>query len=52
MKVVFRGLVLAVGLIIALGIIKWLFVKLFFFALWAAFIGIVLYLAYSILKTA
>jgi hypothetical protein len=52
MKTLFRALVLAAGVIVALGIIKWLFFKLFFFALWVAILGAIAYVAYRVIKTA
>jgi hypothetical protein len=45
-----RLLILVVGFMIALGIIKFLFFKLFGFALWVAIIGVVLYAIFSFLK--
>jgi len=38
--------------VIALGIVKWLFLKLFFVALYAALIAFGAYFIYSILKKA
>jgi hypothetical protein len=52
MKFLLRLLVLVVGFMIVLGIVKFLFFKLFAFALFAAIIGVILYAAYSVLKTA
>jgi hypothetical protein len=52
MKTLFRALVLAAGVIVALGIIKWLFFKIFFFALWVAILGAIAYVAYRVIKTA
>jgi hypothetical protein len=52
MKVLFRALLLLMGFMIALGLIKWLFVKIFFFALWVAAIGLVVFVIYSIVKPA
>jgi hypothetical protein len=52
MKFLLRLLVLVVGFMVVLGIVKFLFFKLFAFALMAAIIGVILYAAYSVLKTA
>ena len=52
MKVLFRALLLVVGFMIALGLIKWLFFKLFFFALCAAAVALVVFVLYSIVKPA
>ena len=52
MKFLLRLLILVVGFMIVLGIVKFLFFKLFAFALFAAIIGVILYAAYSVLKTA
>lgn len=50
MKVLFRALLLVVALLFALGLIKWLFVKVLFFAFWAAAIGFVAFVIYSIVR--
>ncbi len=50
MKFLFRLIILVLGFMVALGIIKFLFFKLFGFALWIAFIGVVLYAVYSLLR--
>jgi hypothetical protein len=52
MKFLLRLLILVVGFMVVLGIVKFLFFKLFAFALFAAIIGVILYAAYSVLKTA
>jgi hypothetical protein len=52
MKFLVRLMILVLGFMVALGIIKFLFFKLFAFAIWAAIIGIVVYGIYSLLKPA
>jgi hypothetical protein len=50
MKVLFRAMLLLLAMFLVLGIVKWLFVKLLFFAFCAAAIGFVVFVIYSILK--
>lgn len=52
MKFLFRLLILVLAFMVVLGIVKVLFVKLLAFAIWAAIIGVILYVAYSVLRTA
>ena len=52
MKIVFRALLLFVGFLIALGVIKFLFFKLFFFAVWVAAIVFLIWLVAAIVKRA
>jgi hypothetical protein len=52
LRVIFRAGLLVIAFFIALGIIKFLFFKLFFFALWIAAIAFVIYLLSAILKKA
>jgi len=52
MRIIFRAGLLLIAFFIALSIIKFLFVKLFFFALWVAAIAFVIYLVSAILKKA
>ena len=52
MKVLLRALLLIVAFVFALGIVKWLFFKLFFFALALAVIGFIVFALYSIIKPA
>lgn len=50
MKVLFRALLLVLAFLFALGLIKWLFVKVLFFAFWVAAISVVVFVIYSIVK--
>jgi hypothetical protein len=52
MKILFRALLLLIAFFIVLGIVKFLFVKLFFLALWIGTILLVAYILISILKRA
>ena len=52
MKILFRALLLFIGLMIALGVIKFLFFKLFFFALWVAAIVFLIWIVSAIVKRA
>jgi hypothetical protein len=52
MKIVFRALLLFIGFLVALGVIKFLFFKLFFFAVWVAAIIFLIWLVAAILKRA
>lgn len=50
MKILFRAMLLVIALLFVLGLVKWLFVKVLFFAFWAAAIGFVVFVVYSILR--
>ncbi|HEY4491554.1 MAG TPA: hypothetical protein VI958_06105 [Acidobacteriota bacterium] len=52
LKVIFRAGLLVIAFFIALSIIKFLFFKLFFIALWVAAIAFLVYLVSAILKRA
>lgn len=52
MRVLFRALLLLMALVFALGLIKWLFIKMLFFGFWVAGIAFVVFVIYSILKPA
>jgi hypothetical protein len=52
MKIVFRALLLFVGFLIALSVIKFLFFKLFFFAIWVAAIVFLIWLVTAVVKRA
>lgn len=52
MKILFRAFLLFIAFLIALGIVKWLFVKLFVLALWVAMIAFVAYIIFAVLKRA
>ena len=50
MRILFRALLLFVAFVIALGVVKFLFFKLFFFALWIAAIAFLVYIVSSVVK--
>jgi hypothetical protein len=52
MKIVFRALLLFIGFLVALSVIKFLFFKLFFFAVWVAAIVFLIWLVATIVKRA
>jgi hypothetical protein len=52
MRIVFRALLLLIAFMIALSVIKFLFFKLFFFALWVAAIVFLIYIVSALLKRA
>ena len=52
MKILFRGLLLFFAFVIALSIVKYLFFKVFFFALWVAAIVFLIWIVSTALKRA
>ncbi len=50
MRVLMRALLLFIVFVIALSIVKFLFVKLFFLALWVAVIAFLVYIVSAVLK--
>ncbi len=52
MKILFRALLLFIGFLVALSIIKFLFFKLFFFAIWVAAIVFLIWLVATVVKRA
>jgi hypothetical protein len=52
MKILFRALLLFIAFVIALGVIKFLFFKLFFFALWVAAIVFLIWIVSAIVRRA
>ena len=52
MRIIFRAFLLFLGLFVVVGIVKFLFVKLFMMALWVGLVGLVIFVICSILKKA
>lgn len=52
LRVVFRASLLVIAFLIALTLLKFLFVKVLFFGLWIGAIAAVAFIAYSLLKKA
>ena len=52
MKILFRALLLFVAFVVALSLIKIVFFKLFFFALWVAAIVFLIWLVSAVVKRA
>ena len=52
MRIVFRALLVFIAFMIALGLVKFLFFKLFFFALWIAAIAFLIYIVSAVVKRA
>lgn len=50
MRILFRAMLLLVAFLIALSVVKFLFIKLFFLALWVGAIAFLIFLVTSILK--
>ena len=52
MKILFRALLLFIAFVVALSVIKFLFFKLFFFALWVAAIVFLIWIVSAAVKRA
>jgi hypothetical protein len=52
LRVIFRASLLLIVFLIALSLLKFLFIKVLFFGLWMGAIAAVAYLAYSVVKRA
>jgi hypothetical protein len=52
MRILFRAMVLLIAFFIALSIVKFLFFKLFFLALWVGAIAFLIYLVTAIFRKA
>ncbi len=52
MKILFRALLLFLGFVVALTVIKFLFFKLFFFALWVAAIVFLIWIVSAFVRRA
>jgi hypothetical protein len=52
MRILFRALLLFLAFVIALSVVKFLFFKLFFFALWIAAIVFLIYIVSAVVKRA
>jgi hypothetical protein len=52
MKILFRALLLFIAFVIALGVIKFLFFKLFFFALWVGAIVFLIWIVSAVVRRA
>jgi len=52
MRILFRALLLFIAFVVALSVIKFVFFKVFFFALWIAAIVFLIYIVSAVVKRA